>query len=263
MKILWLGEPACHDITLAGGKAATLSCLAASYPVPPGFCLIASALHDAMEGSVVANESTWPAQSMPPLPAPRAELTAAYQTLVVFSVNPLTGSRDEAVVTASWGMGESIVGGTVTPDTYSVRNADLALVSRQVADKARMTVPGSRGTCEVDVLSAGPAGSRGCPGGATGPSGSLCSPLLDLLELEGHSAPLPRPPSRVESVQAPLGPTDPLALALLASALGRSGDDFGPRLSALSRAGYDWRVSILCRRHNPTGELVPEEATIT
>src|SRR5205085_3701452 len=40
---------------------------------------------------------------------------------VVFSANPLTGRRDEVVINASWGLGESIVGGSVTPDTYVVR----------------------------------------------------------------------------------------------------------------------------------------------
>ncbi len=39
--ILWLGEPACHDRTVVGGKAANLSRLTATHRVPPGFCLAA------------------------------------------------------------------------------------------------------------------------------------------------------------------------------------------------------------------------------
>jgi pyruvate,water dikinase len=70
---------------------------------------------------------------------------------VVFSANPVTGSRDELVVNASWGLGESIVGGTVTPDTYRVRATDLAIISRQIAVKRRMTVSIPEGTREVDV----------------------------------------------------------------------------------------------------------------
>ncbi|MDP8922674.1 MAG: PEP/pyruvate-binding domain-containing protein, partial [Chloroflexota bacterium] len=68
-----------------------------------------------------------------------------------FSANPLTGSREEVVVNASFGLGESIVGGTVTPDTYVVRKGDLAVLRRDVGDKARMTilVPGE--TADVDV----------------------------------------------------------------------------------------------------------------
>src|SRR5262249_51617996 len=40
--IVWLGDPACHDASLVGGKAANLSRLAARHPVPPGFCLTAA-----------------------------------------------------------------------------------------------------------------------------------------------------------------------------------------------------------------------------
>src|SRR5262249_44933827 len=78
-------------------------------------------------------------------------LLPADVSAIVFSANPLTGTRDEAVITASWGLGESIVGGTVTPDTYVVRKAGPALLSRQIAAKAHMTVPVPGGTREVDV----------------------------------------------------------------------------------------------------------------
>ena len=78
-------------------------------------------------------------------------LVPADVSAVVFSANPLTGNRDEVVVNASWGLGESIVGGTVTPDSYVVRKDDLAVARRDVADKARMTVRAPGGTAEVDV----------------------------------------------------------------------------------------------------------------
>ena len=55
------------------------------------------------------------------------------------------------MINASWGLGESIVGGTVTPDTFIVRKSDLVITSRTVADKQRMTVCVPGGTCEVDV----------------------------------------------------------------------------------------------------------------
>jgi pyruvate,water dikinase len=78
-------------------------------------------------------------------------LVAADVAAVVFSANPITGDRDEVVINASWGLGESIVGGTVTPDTYVARKADGAMVSRQVAEKRRMTIAVPGGTREVDV----------------------------------------------------------------------------------------------------------------
>ncbi len=38
-------------------------------------------------------------------------LVLADSSAVVFSANPITGNRDEVVVTASWGLGESVVSG--------------------------------------------------------------------------------------------------------------------------------------------------------
>jgi pyruvate,water dikinase len=78
-------------------------------------------------------------------------LVMADVSAVLFSANPLGGQRDEVVVTASWGLGESLVGGTVTPDTYVLRKADLAALSRQIATKEYMTVAVPGGTREVAV----------------------------------------------------------------------------------------------------------------
>ena len=78
-------------------------------------------------------------------------LVQADVSAVVFGANPVTGNRDQVVVNASWGLGESVVGGTVTPDTWVLNKADMSVVSREVATKERMTVQVSGGTQEVDV----------------------------------------------------------------------------------------------------------------
>jgi pyruvate,water dikinase len=78
-------------------------------------------------------------------------LVPADASAVVFSANPVSGRRDEVVINATWGLGESLVGGTVTPDTYVVRKADLKVVGRRIADKQRMTVATAGGTAEVNV----------------------------------------------------------------------------------------------------------------
>src|SRR6266508_1838786 len=79
------------------------------------------------------------------------QLVASDVSAVIFSANPVTGSRDEIMINASWGLGESIVGGTVTPDTFIVRKSDLAITSRTIADKQHMTVSTPGGTHEVDI----------------------------------------------------------------------------------------------------------------
>lgn len=83
-------------------------------------------------------------------------LVPADVAAVVFSANPLNQRRHQVVVTASWGLGESIVGGTVTPDTFIIESDPTLrrpqqIITRQVADKAKMTIRHANGTREVDV----------------------------------------------------------------------------------------------------------------
>lgn len=83
------------------------------------------------------------------------QLVLADVSGVIFSANPITGRRDEVVINASWGLGESVVGGSVTPDTYVVSTAGSpdawSIVERGLAEKARITVAIAGGTREVDV----------------------------------------------------------------------------------------------------------------
>ena len=214
--VLWLGESACSDSNLVGGKAANLSRLSATHRVPPGFCLPAhvqvsdadieeayremgarcgivepavAVRSSALDEDGVANSFAGQHETLlnvrglaelhtavercqESVRAPRAlayrrergltasdtRLTVLVQQLVfaeasgvLFSANPMTGSRGEAIVTTSWGLGESVVGGTVSPDTYVVRKADLSIVAREMGSKRRMTVSVRGGTVEIDV----------------------------------------------------------------------------------------------------------------
>lgn len=54
---------------------------------------------------------------------------------ILFTANPVTHSRDELVINASWGLGEAIVSGLVSPDTWIIRKADGAITLREIADK--------------------------------------------------------------------------------------------------------------------------------
>ena len=79
------------------------------------------------------------------------QLVAADMSLVAFSANPVTNDRAEVVINASWGLGESVVSGAVTPDTYIVRKDDLSLTTCHIADKQCMTVMASHGFKEVPI----------------------------------------------------------------------------------------------------------------
>ena len=74
---------------------------------------------------------------------------------MTFTANPTTGARDELLVNASYGLGEAIVSGQVTPDTYTVDRATLAVTARQVGTKAlAIEAAGGGGTTSRDVPTA-------------------------------------------------------------------------------------------------------------
>jgi len=70
---------------------------------------------------------------------------------ILFTANPVNGRRDQVVISASWGLGEAIVGGLVTPDTIIVDKGTARVLERQTADKQVMTVRVDGGTEEQPV----------------------------------------------------------------------------------------------------------------
>lgn len=59
--------------------------------------------------------------------------------LVAFSRHPVT-QQPEVVINATWGLGQSIVDGSTTPDTYVVRRSDGAVVAQTIGAKTSMTI---------------------------------------------------------------------------------------------------------------------------
>jgi phosphoenolpyruvate synthase/pyruvate phosphate dikinase len=73
---------------------------------------------------------------------------------VAFTVNPVTGARDQITVNASWGLGEAVVSGLVTPDQFLLDKATLAVLSRDIHPKDLAIQPapaGASGTVRVEV----------------------------------------------------------------------------------------------------------------
>ncbi len=54
---------------------------------------------------------------------------------VGFSLDPVTNDYDEAVINACWGLGESVVGGLVSPDHFVVDKVDQRIVARRIGSK--------------------------------------------------------------------------------------------------------------------------------
>ncbi len=67
---------------------------------------------------------------------------------VMFTVDLATGSDQNIFIEGSWGLGEYVVQGTVTPDSFLVRKADLAIEQRQINEKAIQLVRKPGGGCE-------------------------------------------------------------------------------------------------------------------
>jgi pyruvate,water dikinase len=54
---------------------------------------------------------------------------------VAFTINPITGAKDELVISSAWGLGEALVGGHVEPDEFRIAKSDSALLSFHIGDK--------------------------------------------------------------------------------------------------------------------------------
>ena len=66
---------------------------------------------------------------------------------ILFTANPATGERSEMIVNASFGLGEVVVGGHVTPDTYIVDRESLAAKETMIGPKEQKIVAdGAQGT---------------------------------------------------------------------------------------------------------------------
>ena len=79
------------------------------------------------------------------------QLVPSDVSAVVFSCNPVTGAHDEVMITSNWGLGESIVGGMVNPDTFVVAKDGCEILDRMISCKTHMTVRHASGTHEVEV----------------------------------------------------------------------------------------------------------------
>ena len=84
------------------------------------------------------------------------QLVPAEAAGVMFTIDPVDGARDKVVISANWGLGESVVAGDVTPDVAVVDRASGTLVSYQVGSKEMMTVADGTATRAAGT----PAGLR-------------------------------------------------------------------------------------------------------
>ena len=82
------------------------------------------------------------------------KLVEAEAAGILFTANPVNGQRTQAVIDASWGLGEAIVSSQVTPDHSVIDKAKGIVLESTISDKTVMTVRTASGTEEAPVAAA-------------------------------------------------------------------------------------------------------------
>jgi pyruvate,water dikinase len=70
---------------------------------------------------------------------------------VMFTANPVTNDRSQLMINASWGLGEAVVSGIVTPDEFILDKDHLDVVEKNIAEKNTMIVEKKNGIGTVKV----------------------------------------------------------------------------------------------------------------
>jgi pyruvate,water dikinase len=82
------------------------------------------------------------------LPEPSLSMAVVVQVMVrpraagvMFTRSPVTGDRSVVAIEGTWGLGSALVGGDVTPDSFTVSKVTGEITGRRVSDKGTMHVP--------------------------------------------------------------------------------------------------------------------------
>ena len=81
------------------------------------------------------------------------QMVMAEMSGVLFTSDPLTGHRHTIAIDASFGLGEALVSGLVSPDTYRVDKRNKTIIERQIADKKIAIYPEKGGSTRQETLS--------------------------------------------------------------------------------------------------------------
>jgi len=70
---------------------------------------------------------------------------------VILTVLPNSGDTDRAIVEGNFGLGESVVSGDITPDSFVIHKGEMRVESKSIAEKTKMVVYDVTGTRVCDV----------------------------------------------------------------------------------------------------------------
>lgn len=70
---------------------------------------------------------------------------------ICFTVHPVTEDKNQMVIEAGYGLGEAIVGGKITPDTYVIDKTNNTILDINVSKQEMMIIKTPKGTIETRV----------------------------------------------------------------------------------------------------------------
>jgi len=70
---------------------------------------------------------------------------------VILTVLPNIGDTERAIVEGNFGLGESVVSGEITPDSFVVHKREMNIESKTISEKTKMVVYGECGTRLCDI----------------------------------------------------------------------------------------------------------------
>lgn len=125
------GEDA-HDASFAGQFETTLGVV--------GFDAVMSAMRRCWSSPFSAPALAYRAsrgvlENAMPMAVGVLELVDATVAGVAFSVHPVTRRRNRVVIEANWGLGETVVSGTVSPDHIEIGKTDLRILDYAIGAK--------------------------------------------------------------------------------------------------------------------------------
>ncbi|MFW5873257.1 MAG: phosphoenolpyruvate synthase [Bacillota bacterium] len=71
---------------------------------------------------------------------------------VIFTVDPTTGNKDHLLINSSWGLGEAVVSGLVTPDDYLIDKNNGELIEKNLGKKIKMIVEKADSAVGTEVV---------------------------------------------------------------------------------------------------------------
>ncbi len=72
---------------------------------------------------------------------------------ICFTVHPVTKDRNQMVIEAGFGLGETIVGGLITPDTYIIHKNTLSILETNISRQKFMLVKTTKGNAQKKLSS--------------------------------------------------------------------------------------------------------------